>query len=186
MYGMINRAFETFICNKYGKDQWETIKIDADLKLENDEFITMEQYPDDITFKLISSTATVLKASPNQIMEQFGYSWIVFASNEGYGDLLKLSGSTLFDCLKTLDNLHARLSLSFIDLKPPTFWCSDMSKDTVNLHYLSSRDVDLSYFVLGLLHGLSEFFQTQLKVDQIAFRAKGDDHDIFRCEIITI
>jgi hypothetical protein len=42
---------------------------------------------------------------------------------EGYGDLMDMSGETLPEFLQNLDELHARVGVIFPKLQPPSFDC---------------------------------------------------------------
>jgi len=61
--------------------------------------------------------------------------------------------------LKNLDDLHVHLSNIMPNLIPPSFQCENVTKNSMLLHYRSSRQ-GLTPMVLGLLKGLGERFQT--------------------------
>ncbi len=124
----------------------------------------MRQYPDAATYRLVAASSEVLGLPPEQVLESFGRYWIIYTAREGYGELLKLSGRSIWEFLANLDNLHARVGLSFAKLRPPSFSCSDQTPTSVKLHYRSTRQ-GLTHLVIGLLIGLGEMFETPVTVE---------------------
>lgn len=176
MYGLVNKAVEQMVCVQFGEEVWETIKAQAGVDI--DAFMSMEGYPDEVTYRLIAAASTVLNLPAAQVLEAFGEYWVRYTASEGYGELMQLAGSTLPEFLQNLDNLHARIGLTFTHLKPPSFQCTDATDDTMRLHYYSTRE-GLAHMVIGLLRGLGERFHTTVSVTQACDRSVGADHDEF-------
>lgn len=177
MYGLVNKAIEQMARQQFGDDIWRAIKLRSNIDV--DVFLNMNQYSDEITYKLVSAASEVLRISPEQVLEAFGRYWILYTAREGYGDLMTFSGSTLKEFLFNLDALHARVGLSYQAFHPPSFECTDIEENTMLLHYRSTRE-GLGYLVVGLVKGLGERFQTPVEVAIIEQKATGADHDIFR------
>ena len=78
----------------------------------------------------------------------------------------------------TLDNMHARVGLSFPDLMPPSFRCTDVTADSLTFHYYSSRD-GLTDLVVGLVRGLGRLFALDVSITVAARKGEGSDHDVF-------
>ena len=176
MYGLVNKAIEDMVCSRFGEDTWEEIKQKADLDI--DVFISMDAYPDDVTHKLVRAASGVLGLSAEELLKAFGEYWVLYTAKEGYGEMLEMAGDNLPDFLQNLDNLHARVGLSFQHLKPPSFQCTDTHEDSLHLHYQSTR-VGLAPMVMGLIKGLGERFKTEINITQISSRDKGAEHDEF-------
>ncbi len=138
----------------------------------------MEAYPDDITHRLVKAASTVLGLSPQKIMQAFGEYWVQYTAEEGYGELMDMSGDNLVEFLENLDNLHARVGISFPKLQPPSFECTDVKEESLNLHYHSTRE-GLAPMVMGLVKGLGKRFDTEVDITQIQSREAGADHDEF-------
>ncbi|QLE48986.1 heme NO-binding protein [Nostoc sp. C057] len=177
MYGLVNKAIQDMICKYHGEDTWETIKQKAALE-DIDFFIGMDGYPDDVTYCLVEAACEVLSIPAHEILKAFGEYWLTYTAEEGYGELLASAGNSLPQFIDNLDNLHARVGLSFSELRPPSFECEHNSDKSMDLHYQSTRQ-GLSPMVIGLLHGLAKRFDTKVDVTQISFREQGDPHDIF-------
>jgi len=174
MYGLVNKAIEEMVCSRFGEDTWEEIKQKADLDI--DVFISMDAYPDDVTHKLVRAASGVLGLSAEELLTAFGEYWVLYTAKEGYGEMLEMAGDNLSDFLQNLDNLHARVGLSFQHLKPPSFQCTHRHEDSLHLHYQSTR-VGLAPMVMGLIKGLGERFKTEINITQISSRDKGAEHD---------
>ncbi|MBD2301157.1 heme NO-binding domain-containing protein [Nostoc sp. FACHB-190] len=177
MYGLVNKAIQDMICECHGEDIWETIKYTAGLE-DIDFFIGMDGYSDDVTYSLVEAACEVLSMPAQEILIAFGEYWVNYTAKEGYGELLDSAGSSLPQFIENLDNLHARVGLSFSQLSPPSFECEHTSEQSMNLHYQSTRQ-GLAPMVIGLLHGLGKRFHTDIDITQISFREQGDAHDTF-------
>ncbi|AUS99123.1 heme NO-binding protein [Nostoc sp. CENA543] len=176
MYGLVNKAIQDMVCSRFGEDMWRTIKQKAEVDVEV--FISMEGYPDDITHRLVRAASVVLNLPPSEIMQAFGEFWVQYTSQEGYGEMMDMSGDTLPEFLENLDNLHARVGVSFPKLQPPSFECSDVDEDALKLHYRSDRE-GLAPMVLGLVKGLGTRFDTEVEITQTQSRDNGAEHDEF-------
>ncbi|QLE57399.1 heme NO-binding domain-containing protein [Nostoc sp. TCL26-01] len=176
MYGLVNKAIQDMVCSRFGEDIWREIKQKAEVDV--DVFISMEGYPDDLTHKLVKAASVVLGLSPTEVMQAFGEFWVQYTSEEGYGEMMDMSGDTLPEFLENLDNLHARVGISFPKLEPPSFECSDIEENHLNLHYRSSRE-GLSPMIVGLVKGLGTKFDTEVDITQTQYRDDGAEHDEF-------
>jgi len=176
MYGLVNKAIQDMVCSRFGEETWKEIKQKAEVNV--DVFISMEGYRDDITHKLVKAASVVLGLSPTEIMQAFGEFWVQYTAQEGYGEMMDMSGDTLPEFLENLDNLHARVGVSFPKLQPPSFECTDMEEDSLNLHYRSSRE-GLTPMIVGLVKGLGTRFDTEVHVTQTQSRDEGAEHDEF-------
>ena len=176
MYGMVNKAIKACIIDHYNINTWQEVKKKA--RTTTDEFISMEQYPDEDSVALVVAGAEVLNKEPGEMLEEIGEYWIEFALNSDYGDLLRMAGNTLSELLINLDNMHVRVGSSFPNLQPPSFWCTNVEKGSLILHYSSKRP-GLAQFVVGLVKGLASMLSISCTIQQTAFRDQGEDHDEF-------
>ena len=69
--------------------------------------------------------------------------------------------------------------LIYPKLTPPEFKVSDISENSINLHYFSKRE-GLREFVRGLIQGLGIIFKTPVTIDLLQTRDEGDSHEIFK------
>ncbi len=177
MYGLVNKAIQDMICKYHGENTWEIIKQKAELE-DIDFFISMDAYSDDITYRLVEAACGVLDMQAHDVLKAFGEYWVTYTAEEGYGELLDSAGTNLPQFIENLDNLHARVGLSFTQLCPPSFDCEHTSEKSIELNYRSTRQ-GLAPMVIGLLHGLGKRFQTKVDVTQTSFREHGNAHDSF-------
>ena len=176
MYGLVNKAIQNMVCSRFGAAAWKDIQERAEVEV--DAFISMESYPDDLTHKLVKAASLVLGLSASEIMQAFGEFWVEYTGEEGYGELMAMSGDTLPEFLNNLDDLHTRVGVSFPKLQPPSFGCDEVAPETLHLHYHSQRE-GLAPMVVGLVKGLGTRLNTDVKVTQIQSKSEGADHDEF-------
>jgi len=182
MYGLVNQALEDFVKQGFGDAAWNRIRDGAGINL--DMFVSMDSYPDDITYKLVGAATEVLGLEAPQILEAFGEHWVLYTAQAGYGDMLAMFGSDLRTFLLHLDNLHSHVAMTFPDLRPPSFEVEEVEGGGgLLLHYRSTR-AGLAPMVVGLLKGLGKRFSQEIKVRQMA-RGGSDDHDVFRIDYVT-
>ena len=172
MYGLVNKAVVDLVVNKFGQDAWNAIKKKAEVDI--DVFVSMDGYPDDITYRLVGAASEVLKLPAEKVLEAFGEYWVLYTAAEGYGPMLDASGKTLREFLENLDALHARVALTMPQLKPPRFRLKPVDDKTMLLEYHSTRQ-GLAPMVVGLLRGLSVRFNTPIEVTH----ASRDGHEEF-------
>ena len=176
MYGLVNKAIEDMVCSNYGQETWQEIKQKANLDLET--FVSMEGYPDDVTHRLVKAASEVLKMSSADIMQAFGEFWVQYTAEEGYGEMLDMSGDNLPEFLENLDDMHARIGVIFPKLQPPSFECEEEQNRLLKLKYHSRRK-GLAPMVNGLVKGLGKRFNTDVEISQTQSREDGYDCDEF-------
>ncbi|MFK7843871.1 MAG: heme NO-binding domain-containing protein [Rhodothermales bacterium] len=172
---MVNRAIEQFIKKYHGEAVWERVASKAAI---HEGFTSMEQYPDSTSVDLVVGLSEATGKTPRQTLAEIGEYWVHFAYESEYGELLDMAGDTLPEVLSNLDDMHTRVGYSFEDLQPPSFWVTDLTEDSMILHYASSRE-GLSPMVVGLVRGLSKHLNTACSVIQVGFKGDTSNHDEF-------
>lgn len=176
MYGLVNIAAKELIIGEFGAPAWEQIRHQA--HIIDDDFVGMQEYPDDITYRIIAAASEILTVPGPDLLRAFGQYWTRFVAKRGYGELLEVSGNSLSEFLENLDNMHAQVGLIFPALRPPSFRVTDIKPDRLTLHYFSERQ-GLAPMVIGLLEGLEAHFNLAIEARQLADKEAGADHDIF-------
>ena len=184
MYGLVNLAVQDLVTKNFGEETWQRIKKRAGV--EEEAFLRLTMYPDKMTYDLVGAACAELGADAEAILRTFGKFWIGFAMKEGYRELFLISGRDMKSFLGNLDNLHARLGMTFTGMDAPSFTVVDKGENELELHYYSSRP-GLAPFVQGLLEGLGEVFKCEVDARIVSTREQGHDHDTFfvRCTPIT-
>lgn len=183
MYGLVNRAVEQMVRTTYGDEIWETIRRHAEVPPAP--FVSMQQYNDEVTYRLVEAASATLGHTRDEVLRAFGRYWTLYTAHEGYGDLLEMTGASLVEFLLNLDMMHGRVGLIYPDLRPPSFRCGDITPAGLVLHYYSERE-GLTHMVVGLLDGLAVRFNTPIAVTVAACRAQGADHDQFRIDFVSL
>lgn len=176
MYGLVNKAIVNLIKQEFGENVWEQIRQKTNTP---NSFLTNEPYDDSITYSLVAATSEILKIPPDKILFQFGLYWVNVTSKEEYPELMEACGSNLKEFFLNLPNFHTRVSLLYPNLSPPEFNVVVNEDNSILLHYYSDRP-GLKNFVLGLIHGLAQFYKTEIKVEEQLSRDNGDDHESFK------
>jgi hypothetical protein len=176
MYGLVNKAVQELICQKFGSEVWERIKLKAGVEI--DVFISNEGYDDAITYRLVGAATEILGVDASAVLQTFGEHWVTETAERGYGALMDASGNSLPEFLANLPNFHARVKLLFPNLHPPQFKVSDLQETSLHLHYYSHRP-GLAHFVIGLIRGLGTRFKTHVETTILSTRDEGLDHDTF-------
>lgn len=177
MYGLVNRAVEQMVRQQFGAATWQAIQVRAGV--EDEGFLAMRTYPDDVTYRLVGAASAELNLPAEAVLEAFGEFWVNQTATASYGDLMHLQGRTLPEFLQNLDQMHSRLALTFKEMRPPSFRCSDVTPSSLLLHYDSDR-AGLLPFVVGLVKGLGTFFATPVTIEVVSRRDDGGDHDVLR------
>lgn len=176
MYGLVNKAIKGFVVKSFDEDTW--VKICDNAGFEDYDFLSFQSYPDDLTFRLISSASALLGMSAESILEAFGEYWILYTASEGYSDMLSVSGSTFPEFISNLDMLHFRVSNIMPELRPPMFSSTMIDDRSLELHYASDRQ-GLTHMVIGLLRGLGKRFDLAVEVTLIETKATNGEKDRF-------
>lgn len=176
MYGLVNKAIKDLVVSNHGQDKWEEIcRLSG---FEDQEFIGMNPYPDKLTYDLVKNASHVLRADAGAILEAFGEYWILYTADEGYGDLMDLTGSNFVDFLSNLDMLHYRISNVMPELAPPQFSTRNQKENSVELEYRSHRE-GLVPMLYGLIKGLGKRFDLQVTVEHIQQKNEQNNCHVF-------
>jgi len=143
MYGMVNLAIEGLLTERYGHSVWQAVKDRAAPGI--DRFLTMEQYPEEVTQGLVAAAAEITGRPMDEMLNELGEYFTGYAKRSGHGELLDIIGSSLPEALNNLDNMHTRVAL----------------------HYLSERS-GLAPMIPGAVRGLGRLFDTDATVRQVA------------------
>ena len=176
MYGIVNKAIEELVVANFGAEKWEAVKNRSGIDI--DFFISSEPYDDDITYKLAQAVSEEMDMTLNAVLIAFGEWWVVKTTKEKYGGLMEAGGDDLRQFLINLPLFHNRVMLIYPKLTPPEFKVSDITENSINLHYLSKRE-GLQDFVRGLIQGLGIMYNTPVSIKLIQTRDEGSSHEIF-------
>ena len=164
------------VIKNFGQELWDAAAQKISLDIEY--FVGMETYPDEMTYHLAATLSELLSLSLEQVLEAFGLHWATETAMKEYPELMESAGDTFSEFLVNLPNFHTQIVLMMPNLKPPEFQCTDIQIDSLKLHYFSERN-GLAAFVVGILKGLGEIYDTDLNIQHIQKRSPEQDHDVF-------
>jgi hypothetical protein len=176
MYGLVNKAIEDMVRTHHGDEAWERIRARAGLGAEA--FVSMQGYPDAVSYDLVGAASELLGQPADALLEAFGVHWTLYTAQQGYGELFRMGGASFKEFMLNLHALHTRVAVSFPHLDPPSFWCTEVGETSLRLHYQSKRH-GLAPMVVGLVKGLGLMFHTAVSITPVHTRADGADHDEF-------
>ncbi|MDX2188859.1 MAG: heme NO-binding domain-containing protein [Bacteroidota bacterium] len=176
MYGIVNKAIQGLVIEKFGEEAWENIKIKSGINIST--FISNDPYDDSVTYKLAGAAADVLQMKVEEVLFAFGEYWILKTGKEHYGSIMKAGGRNLKEFFKNLPNFHSRVMLMYPNITPPEFKIVDRMDGSIELHYYSKRE-GLIDFMAGLISGLGKMFEEEIEIVKLKNRSHGLDHDEF-------
>lgn len=176
MYGMVNKAVECLVVERFGGEVWS--RIQARAAVGEDFAVRMQAYPDAMTYQLVAAASEVLNLPAETVLEVFGEYWVEFAARDGFASLLEPAGQTFAGFLAQLDAMHTRIALQMPALRPPSFHSEEMPDGRIRLSYWSERE-GLAPMVKGLLRGLARRFAVEVALEHTVRRGDGADHDEF-------
>ena len=176
MYGLVNRAIEDMVRSQHGDEVWLRIKQRAGVEVAM--FVSMDSYPDSVSYGMVAAASEVLEQPADQLLEAFGEYWTLYTAQQGYGDLFRMGGTSFKSFMQNLHSLHTHVGHSFPHLQPPSFWCTDVTDTSLRLHYQSAR-AGFAPMVIGLVRGLGRMFETDVTIVAERASADGAPHDEF-------
>jgi hypothetical protein len=174
MYGLVNKGIQGLVTERAGQEGWKRVAEQANVASP---FLSMETYPDDVTFALAAAAAEELDRPLDQFLRELGRYWVLYTGREGYSDMFSMWGNDMPTFLANLDLMHERVKSSMPHLEPPQFSTSEESEGVVRLTYRSHREA-MAPMVVGLLEGLADRFGSKVDVEHVVFR-KDAGHDEF-------
>ena len=176
MNGLVNRAIEQLVVSMKGEAGWRGVCAHAGVAADG--FVSMQNYDDDITFRLVKAASERLGLPSEQVLEAFGEYWITYTAHEGYGALMAAGGTHLREFLANLNDMHGRVETIFAQVRIPLFRVEDVSDTEYRLYYASERE-GLAPMVIGLVKGLAKRFGQSVEVVQIHAKTVVSEEDIF-------
>ena len=177
MYGIVNKAIKNLVTTNFGKEVWEQVLEKSEVDI--DFFISNEPYDDDITYKLAIAVSEVMKMPVGDVLFALGEWWVLKTATERYSGLMESGGANLKEFLVHLPIFHNRVMMIYPNLTPPEFKVSDITDNSIKVHYHSTRE-GLKEFTNGILHGLGKMYKTEVEIEEIQSRDEGASHEIYK------
>ena len=169
MYGMIHKAAKDYARQHIDDAVWQSILTRC--KLNDEHFISGQQYDDSATIGLLVEIANALEMQVDALLFEFGKFWIGFTANSSYGTVMDMAGDDLATFISNLDDMHLSIEATMPGADMPSFSVLRQSPTEIELIYRSSR-TGLTEFVRGLLAGLMDRFN---ETGDIQATERGED-----------
>ena len=138
--------------------------ISQNAGIQSEDFEIFKQFDDSISLNLVLAICETTNRDPAEILESFGEYFVKKVYESEYRNLLTTFSSCPTNLIKSLNNLHDRLEMSFTELNPPSFDVVSEEEKSLTVNYYSDRDMPLEYFVKGLFQGIFQHFGENCEV----------------------
>ncbi|MHA1975241.1 MAG: heme NO-binding domain-containing protein [Candidatus Hodarchaeales archaeon] len=163
MKGVILNCLNKLVVEKFGKDNWEKILVDAGYN-PNEIYLVSQDISDEKVFKIVGSTCKVLNISLSQAADAFGEYWMNSYAPKIYGAFFRRISSTK-EFLKSISSVHYYMTKNLEHARPPKFTYDEPDDNTLIITYHSNRG--LIDFVVGLARGVGTHFNENITVSKI-------------------
>ena len=110
MHGLVNRAFQVFLEDTYGRQVWDRVRSDAGLDFAR--FETMLDYDPILTERVMLAACYRLDKPQSAFLEDVG-TWIIAnPKNASIRRLLRFGGTDFREFLLSLDELPGRIQMA--------------------------------------------------------------------------
>jgi hypothetical protein len=153
MHGLINRSFQNFTCDRYGRDAW--LKVAAQVELSPPDFEAMLSYDDAIAPAVLDAMARVLRRPRDEVMEDIGSYLVSHPNTEAVRRLLRFGGMNFEDFLHSLDDLPDRARMAVSDLHLPAIELHGHADGRYSL-ICDSPIAGFGYLMMGILRVMAD------------------------------
>ena len=175
MHGLINRSIQSYVCDNYSLEVWETVALRAGLDFV--EFEAMLSYDDALTPAVLDSASAVLRRPRAEMMEDIGTYLVTNPGFEAVRRLLRFGGVDFQDFLHSLDDLADRARLAVADLDLPRLELRSHVEGQFNL-ICDSAVEGFGHVMMGVLRVMADDYGALVLLDHA-----GSDRGV---EILSI
>ncbi|MCD4707325.1 MAG: heme NO-binding domain-containing protein [Candidatus Sabulitectum sp.] len=164
MKGIIAISLKRLVKKEYGLEKWYDILERSGFSKY--ELIKASDDLDDAKFlNIIASTCAVLDITLEQAADAFGDYWVNEYAPEVYSVYYK-NAKTAKELILNMNNVHKKVVLDLENARPPTFEFEWKNDNTLLINYKSDRN--LAILMIGLLKGVSKYYNEDLKIRLIS------------------
>lgn len=178
MHGMINRAFQGFVVETYGREVWDEVCSVAHLRFTD--FEAMLQYEDRLTLACFEATIAILHKNPNLLLEDLGTFLITHPPYAPLKRLLRFGGATFPDFLLSLDELPERGCMAMPNIEMPAIEVTRLDEQSFRVTAQWSLP-GIGPLLLGALRAMADDYGAlaTLSLDGMEGRRESLRIDIF-------
>jgi len=178
MHGMINRAFQGFLVETYGREVWDEVCSVAHLRFTD--FEAMLQYDDHLTLSCFDAAISILHKHPNVLLEDVGTFLITHPPYAPLKRLLRFGGATFSEFLLSLDELPERGRMAMPNVELPEIDVACVDEQSFRLEATWNLP-GIGPFLLGALRAMADDYGAlaTLSLDGVEGRKETLRIDIF-------
>ena len=162
MLGIINRAFECFVRDSYGRATW--LRVAKAAALEVDHFEALMRYDPALCEDMICGAVQVLGRPRDSILEDLGTYLVSHENLERLRRLLRFGGVDFASFLNALEDLPARGRLALPELDLPDLVLQDQGDGRYHLQ-CQMQIAGIGHIVVGLLRAMADDYGVLALID---------------------
>lgn len=153
MHGLINRSFQNYMSDSYGRAAW--FDVAARAGVIPPEFEAMLTYDDALTPAVLDAMAQVLQRGRAEVLEDIGTYLVSHPHTEALRRLLRFGGVNFEDFLHSLDDLPDRARMAVAELHLPAIALHDDSEGRYRL-ICDSPLAGFGHLMMGVLRVMAD------------------------------
>jgi hypothetical protein len=175
MKGVVFNLLESFVCESFGPDAYDTVLSRCQLSTK-EPFVGPGTYPDSDLYAIAGAAAQLAGLPLADALRAFGR--YCFPHLAVMVPKLATGHADAASFLKSVDKvIHMEVRKLYPQALTPTFTCIDERPGKFIVRYRSERK--LCAFMEGLLEGTGVYFQTRIHIDHVRCMHRGHEH----CEL---
>lgn len=169
MHGLINRSFQNYVTDAYGRDIW--LEVAARAGIAPPEFEAMLPYDDEVGLAVLDAIGQVLRRPRSEVMEDIGTYLVSHPNTEAVRRLLRFGGVNFEDFLHSLDDLPDRARMAVAELELPAIELHSHEGGRYSL-ICDSTVAGFGHLMMGVLRVMADDYGTLALLD-LAGRHEG-------------
>ncbi|MEP1766200.1 MAG: heme NO-binding domain-containing protein [Sulfitobacter sp.] len=183
MHGLINRSFQNYMLDGYGRERW--LEVAARAGVSPPDFEAMLTYDDAVTPAVLDAMAAVLDRPRGEVMEDIGTYLVSHPNTEAVRRLLRFGGMNFEDFLHSLDDLPDRARMAVADLNLPAIELHSHPSGSYTLicdNVVCGSKIDgFGHLMMGLLRVMADDYGSLALLD---FETDGSGRDVVSIQLI--
>jgi predicted hydrocarbon binding protein len=178
MLGMIFFEFKHYVLSKYGLDEWNTLLERT--KVTHHDYMGNQVYSDQDLAALLRGLSEMKGRSVADIEEDFGVFIAPFLARMSQV-MIDPSWEFIDVLMHTQETIHNRIQRSIKMSTTPFLDIQRTAPNQVSISYDSKRK--MCGFAKGLIKGLAQYYQTQIRLEEPECMHKGNVRCLF---VVTV
>lgn len=181
MFGLVNRAIQSFVIDSYGDAKWADITNVAGLDFRN--FESMLPYDDALTDAVLKASSILLDKDHDTLLEDLGTYLVSHPNMEAVRRLLRYGGHGFEEFLLSLDELNDRIKLSIPDLEMPQLSLQAHGNGAYCLFAVSKRK-GYGAVLQGIVKAVADDYGALVLTDLETSQENGKVQDHLKIELL--